>query len=294
MAIGRKQEKIFILCGLVPLFVWFAFFFALPFFQMIFRSFYDWNLLLNIDDFIGFDNYKRMLKDAIFWVSFFNSLKALLFIVPPTVVISLFVAVLINRFSVFIKNIFLPIYFMPTVTSMVAIGMIWSWLFNYKFGLLNYLLSLIGLGPFDYLGDRATSLLSICAVVVWQRVGYYAVIFYAALMNVPSDLYEAAHMDGAGSIRKFFSITLPLCLPTVFFVTVVTSMEAFRLFIPVKIMTGGGPGTSSHTLLYYIYLKGIEQMDMGYAMSVTVVMFLMIILITIFQKRAFAGWGGAK
>ncbi len=284
--INRKVERtLFILLGLLPAFIWFFFIMLYPIFMTFKKSLYDWNLAYAIDNYIGLQNYKDLLTDRIFITSLINTLYAVIYIVPATIIIALIVAVLLNSFSDRIREFFTPIYFLPVITSMVAVGLVWRWLYHPSYGLFNYFLHLVGLPTQAFLMSPDQSLPSVAVVAVWINVGYFAVILLAALRGIPNSYYEAAKIDGANSWQTFRHITVPLLKPSILFTSIMAVIGAFKIFVPIKIMTDGGPGSSSMVLVLNIYKQGFEFLEMGYASAMTVVLFIIVMIITIVQWK---------
>lgn len=275
--------KGFIFAVLSPALIWLFVFMFYPIFLVFKKSFYNSNLAFNVDKFIGLENYQRLLTDKIFHIALKNTIFAVIYIVPPTVILSLLVAVLLNSFRDKTREFFTPIYFLPVVTSMVAISVVWQWLYDPSYGLFNYILSLAGISQQGFVNSSDQALKSISVIQVWRDVGFYAVIFLAAIRGIPKALYEAANIDGASRIQKFKYITVPMLKPTIIFVTIVSTIRAFKVFIPIKVMTNGGPGNSTMVLVLYIIRKGIENMEIGYASALSVVMFGIVMIITFIQ-----------
>ena len=276
---------IFILTGLVPVLVWFFIFMLYPIILSIRNSFYNTNLAYNSDNFIGLDNFKRLLVDPNFIVALKNTLLAVVYIVPPVIVLSFIVALLLNAFNNKIREAFTMIYFLPVVTSMVAISIVWKWLYDPTYGLFNYVLSILGLPQLQYIFSPTQALPSLCAIEVWKAIGYYAVLLLAALRTIPVSYFEAAKIDGAESLQTLRFITLPMLKPTFLFILIMNTIEAFKIFIPVKVITDGGPGNSTKVLVLQIIDEGIKNMDIGYASAMSIVMLLVIGLITIIQWK---------
>ncbi|QIZ09318.1 sugar ABC transporter permease [Priestia megaterium] len=279
----RFQSKFFILVVLIPTAVWFFTFMFYPIFLTFKNSFTDANLAYSEESFIGLENYKRLLSDPTFHIALKNTIFAVLYIVPTTLVLSLAVALLLNSFNKKIRETFTLFYFLPVVTSMVALSIVWSWLYNPSYGLFNYLLNLVGLPTQGFLTSPKQALPSISAIQIWKDVGFYAVIFLAALRNIPKTYYEAATVDGANKFHIFRYITLPLLKPILIFVGIVSTIGAFKIFDPIKVITDGGPGNSTMVLVLYIIRQGITNSEIGYASAIAVVMFVIVLLVTLIQ-----------
>ncbi|WP_223588255.1 carbohydrate ABC transporter permease [Neobacillus bataviensis] len=279
----RFQSKFFILVVLIPTAVWFFTFMFYPIFLTFKNSFTDANLAYNDESFIGLENYKRLLSDPSFHIALKNTIFAVLYIVPTTIALSLTAALLLNSFNKKIRETFTLFYFLPVVTSMVAISIVWSWLYNPSYGLFNYLLNLLGLPTQGFLTSPKQSLPSISVIQIWKDVGFYTVILLASLRTIPKTYYEAATVDGANRFHIFRYITLPLMKPILIFVGIVSTIGAFKIFDPIKVITDGGPGNSTMVLVLYIIRQGITNSEIGYASAIAVVMFVIVLFITLIQ-----------
>jgi multiple sugar transport system permease protein len=239
--------------------------------------------------FKGLTNYKHLLNDSVFWISLKNNVLYVLMVVPITTVLSLLVAIGLNRKGKIIIPILRTIYLLPLVTSSIAVSIVWMWIYNGNFGLLNQILGKLNIQGPDWLLDPNTALLSIAVVNVWATIGYYSVIFLSGLQSIPIEYYEAAEIDGASSFQKFIYITAPLISPMTFFVVILSTIGSFQLFDYVYMMTSGGPGYASYSLVYYIYLNGFSYMKMGYGMAISMTLFAILICLTaiqfLFQKK---------
>jgi multiple sugar transport system permease protein len=225
--------------------------------------------------------------------------------VPLSIVLSLCIALLLNR-GIKAVGLFRTIYFLPVVTSIVAVSVVWKWLYDPHRGVFNYFLSILHLSPLNWLDEPrgvfemilgrqlpyalrgpSLALFSIVLMTVWKSMGYNIIIFLAGLKNIPDELYEAAKIDGAGPIKLFRNVTLPLLSPTTFYVTIMTTIISFQVFAPVWTMTGpppGGPLGTTSVIVYYLYQRGFEEYQVGYGSAIAFVLFVIILSITIFQK----------
>jgi len=235
--------------------------------------------------FVGLANYQRMLGDGQFWTSLGNNLLFAAVVVPVQSALALGLALLVNQKLRF-TTVFRTIYFMPTVTPMVVVAVIWSFLYHPE-GLINGLLAAlpgIPWKPVDFLHDSRWAFPAIMITSIWQGVGFQMLIFLAALQEVPASLLEAADVDGANMFQKFFFITLPQLRNAIIFVVVATTILAFRLFDQVQIMTAGGPRNATYTMILYVYNTGFQRLNVGYASALTVVFFLIVLVISIVQR----------
>lgn len=272
-------------------------------------SFFDWSVT-GVGDFIGLQNYAQMLHDAEFWQSLVNTFYLVIFVVPASLLLSLVFATLLNNVSK-MKSFFRSLYFIPTVTSMVAISIVWKVIFNQQTGLMNYLLGKIGIEPLGwlaestgifqlmfakiginlpaFLGGPSLALFSIIIMTVWKGMGYNTIIYLAGLQNIPKVYYEAADIDGAGKIKQFFKITWPLISPTTYYVLMMTTITTFQVFSQIYLMTGppiGGPLGTTKVIVYFLYEKGFgESNDLSYASAIALVLFFIILGLTLLQKR---------
>ncbi len=232
---------------------------------------------------VGVANFQRLWGDRVFWQTLFNTLLYLVGVVPILVVAPLGLAILVNRKLRGISG-FRASFYTPVVISMVVAGIAWKWLYAEN-GLLNQSLRLIGLfkDGIPWLTSPSLAIFSVMAVTVWKGLGYYMVIYLAGLQSIPSDLYEAAAIDGSDGINKHWDITVPLMRPYLLLVAVISSISATKVFEEVYIMTQGGPHDSSKTVVYYLYEKAFKDLDISYACTIGLVLFLMILGLSILR-----------
>lgn len=232
----------------------------------------------------GLTNYRLLLDDSRFFKALGNTLLFALMTVPVGTVVSLLLAVLINlplRGITFFRTA----YYLPVVTSFVAVSFIWLWIYEPQFGVLNRLLETLGLPTAAWLRDPNTALLSIAILSIWKNAGYNMIIFLAGLQGIPEYLYEAAEIDGAGPVQRFWYVTVPMLSPTTFFVFIVYFIGALQMFVQAWILTQGGPLDSTLTVVYLIYQNGFEFLKMGYAAAMSVILFVFITVITYINTR---------
>ncbi|WP_342437020.1 sugar ABC transporter permease [Paenibacillus sp. FSL L8-0436] len=234
--------------------------------------------------YVGFENFIRAFQDHNFTVSLWNSLVYVL-IVPIIQVISILMAILVNSRLPGVK-MFRAAYYIPVVTSMVAVALIWSWLLGNN-GVVNYLLIQAGIidGQVSWLSSSSTALYVLMFITMWKGLGYYMMLYLAGLQGIPSDLYEAARVDGAGPLRLVGHVTIPLLRPHILFCTLISVMGAVRVFDEVYILTKGGPGTSTLTSSVYIFQKGLEQFNFGYASALGLIVSVIIGALSILVFR---------
>ncbi|MFP7299789.1 carbohydrate ABC transporter permease [Neobacillus niacini] len=274
---------------LLPNIIGFLLFILIPVIASFFMSFTSWNGF-GVVEFIGLDNYKQLLKDENFKISFFNSILFMVISVPITLFLSMLIAVVLNQGIRFVK-VFRTAVFLPYVTATIAVAAVWQLIFNPTMGPVNGVLMNLGIDqPPGWLSSPAWALISVSIVYIWHSVGYYMVLFLAGLQNIPDYLYEAAELDGAGPISKFFNITVPMLSPVLFFTTIIGVINSFKVFDLIYVLTGGGPGRSTHVLVYDIYNTAFKQFEYGYASAMAYVLFLLILVISIIQFRGQKKW----
>ena len=264
-------------------------FFFLPVAASLLLSVTDFDLYGIADPgntrFVGFDNYARLLKTPDFWAALKNTFYFALVGGPLTIAVSLGAALLLSSKLVRFKSVFRTIYFTPFVTTLVAVAIVWKYLYHTRYGLFNYALGTFGIGPIDWLGNPHWAMPAIILMAVWKGFGYNMLIFIAGLQAIPEDLYDAAEIDGASAVRRFFSITLPMLAPTLVFVCVITMIGYFQLFAEPYVMTQGGPLRSTTSVVLLMYEEGFRWWRMGYAAAIAFVLFIVILLATLVQFR---------
>ena len=246
-------------------------------------SFTQWDLL-SAPSFIGLQNFADMLHDDLFWNALRVTLLYVALSLPAGVALALALALAMNQ-RLWGISFFRACYFIPVVSSMVAVAMVWRWIYQPDFGLLNYLLSLVGVSGPDWLGDDHLVMLSLAILSIWKGLGFNMVLFLAGLQGIPRPLYEAAAIDGAGRWARFRHVTWPLLTPTTFFVVVLGVIGSFQVFDQVVLMTGGGPADASRVYTFYLYVKAFQDHAMGYAAALAWVLFAIIAVITAVQVR---------
>jgi multiple sugar transport system permease protein len=284
-----NEQKISYLFIALPFTLFFIFQLA-PVFISFIWSFTEYDVV-HSPRFVGLANYKQILfDDPLFWKALRNTFTYVIGVVPIGITLSLLLAVAIDQ-KINFKNFFKSIFFLPTVTAIVAVSVIWKWLYaGEKYGLLNFFLIKLGLHPIDWLASPTWTLPSIMIMSIWAGVGYSMILFLAGLQTIPHVMYEAAEIDGAGFWCKFFHITLPLLKPTLVFVSMMSFIFSFQVFEQVYIMTGGQGGiggvlNSALTIVAYLYDKGFMKFQMGYASALAYIIFVIIFLLTIVNNR---------
>jgi len=235
--------------------------------------------------FVGFRNYSELLHNPLFWTAVGNTLYFVVAGGPLSVAVSLGAALLVNSKLTRAKPLFRAIYFVPVVTTLVAVAVIWRYLYDPRFGLLNYALHFVGIRPVDWLGDRHWAMPSIILMTVWKNFGYNMLIFVAGLQAIPQDLYDAALVDGATAVQQFRHVTLPMLGPTFLFVSVTTMIGYTQLFSEPYVMTQGGPLHATYSIVLYMYEEGFRWWHLGYAASIAFVLFALVVAGTLIQRR---------
>ncbi|MFK4247685.1 carbohydrate ABC transporter permease [Micromonospora chokoriensis] len=267
---------------ILPNFVGFAVLTLLPVVVLFYVAFTNWNVF-GVAEWTGTANFRRMWGDASFWTALRNTVYYTVFHIPLTLAASLGLALLLNRKMRGVR-FFRTVAFFPYITSIVAIAIVWNQLFSPEYGPINALLRAVGVDNAP--GWTTSSTWSMPAVIIvgtWRYMGYYMLLFLAGLQTIPAQLYEAAETDGATPWQRFVHVTLPGLRHTTFFVTVLLTIESFKVFDLILVMTGGGPGQSTLVLSQYIYQKGFEENQFGYASAVSVVLFAICFSITVVQ-----------
>ena len=275
---------------LAPSLLLFAVFVLLPVLAALGISFSKWDLFTD-PHWAGLDNYRQLLfEDKLFHKVLRNTFVYVIGTVPVQMIIAFFVALLLNR-GVWGQNALRVIYFLPVVSSTVAVALIWSWIFNSNFGVLNALLSAVGVEDLPgWLNSSKYALPALIIVAIWQGLGYSMVLFLAGLQGIPREAYEAAEIDGAVGWKKHRFITLPLLSPTTFFVAIVSLIGSFQVFDLAFVMTQGGPANATNTIVYYVYQNAFQFYRMGYASAAAMILFAIILAFTLVQYRLQNRW----
>lgn len=261
----------------------------LPIFATFILSFADWKFIQSIDQlkWVGFDNFKDLMDDKVFLKSLLNN-ALFIFTVPICMAISLLLAVVIDK-SVYMKSYFKVAFFMPYISSVVAIAVVWQVLFHPSAGPINQTLMALGIAdPPKWIADPNFALISVMLIQIWISIGFNLIIYIAGLQSIPQELYEAADMDGANSWVKFRHITFPMVSPTSFFLLITGIISTFKVFDLIAVLTKGGPLHSTSMLVWHLYDTAFVNLDIGYSSAIAVILFLIVFLITIFQ------WIGQK
>jgi multiple sugar transport system permease protein len=274
----------FAMIGLSVLFV--AVFTAIPIVASLVLSFFSWDVISD-PEFVGLENYQRLFADGPVLKSFGVTLGMSLAIVVLQLAVGLGLAVLVNqRELVWVRTLFRTAFYLPLLASTAAVSIFMGYLFDYKFGVVNYYLGLLGISNVPWLTNGFGAAATIVLIAVWQQTGFTFVLFVAALMSVPTDVLESAQIDGAGALRTLFGIKIPLISPTILFAAVVALINAMQLFDQPYIMTKGGPGSATTTVTIAMYQKGFQNLQFGYGSAIAIILLAAILVITGLQFLA--------
>lgn len=275
----------FVLPNFIGLFV----FTLLPILFVFILSVMKWDGA-NAMKFVGFDNYIRLISDSTFKISFNNTIYYAVGTVPITIVVSLGLALILNA-KIKGRNFFRTIFFFPYVSSLIAVVVVWNMIFHPDMGPVNQFLTAIGIdSPPRWAASTKAAMPTVILFSVWKYMGYYMVMYLAALQGIPQELYEAADLDGTNAWERFRYITLPMLTPTTFFVCIMLTIQCFKVFDIIYAMTNGGPGRSTNVLVYYIYNQAFREFNFGYASAISIILFAVVLIITIVQFRMEKKW----
>jgi multiple sugar transport system permease protein len=284
----RKQWSAYLF--LAPTMILFAIFTVAAVIYAFYLSFHEWNILEPAKPFVGLDNYQRLLGDERFGGAIVNTLYYTAASVPLTMGIGLLIALLLNN-QIRARGFFRTLFYLPVVTPLVIAAIIWKWVYNGDFGLLNYYLIQLGIidEPLLWLADPNLAMPAVIITSVWKSVGFSMVVYLAGLQSIPEDFYDAAKVDGAVGWQRLKDITIPLLSSTTLFLAVVSVLGAFQVFTEIFIMTNGGPLGRTTTIVYHIYQTAFKFFDMGYASAMAFGMFAMMFAFTLVQLRVMRG-----
>ena len=281
-----NEETRFAWLAILPALVFFGVFVGFPVGYSFWLSFHEWNMMAATPTWVGLENYAALASDRDFLRSLVQTALFTAGITACILVFSLAMALLLDQKLRFIR-LCRAVFYLPAVTSLVAIGIVWVWMFDPQFGLINQSLRGIGVeGPL-WLADTRLALVSLVITAAWRNVGYFATVFLAGLQGIDQMYYEAARIDGAGPWDSFWRITLPLLKPTIVFVAVLAVILSFQVFALVYVMTAGGPAGSTQVLVFYLYQQAFTYFRMGYASAIGFVLFVIIFVLTLAQFKAF-------
>jgi multiple sugar transport system permease protein len=271
-----------------------ALFFFLPVIAALLLSFTDFDIYAVADlsnlRFVGLDNYLQLLRTPLFWTALGNTAWFVVLGVPLSIAMSLAAALLLDSKLARFKGFLRTAYFAPVVTTLVAVAVIWRYLLHTKYGLVNWMLGGIGIGPIDWLGDPRWSMPAIVLFAVWKNFGYNMIIILAGLQTIPEELHEAARIDGASAWQRLRHVTLPGLAPVLLVVSILTMAGYFQLFAEPYVMTQGGPAESTVSILYFMYEQGFKWWNLGFASAVAFVLFAIMFALTMVQLRVSERW----
>ena len=276
-----KKQLNFRNVSVLFLIVYFAVFLFYPIYKAFAGSLHDWNPLTQKYNYIGWENYQFVLGDKLFWKSLTNTLFFTAISTVLRLVVGLALALMLFSRMTKMRTFFQGLFYMPTVTPMVAVSFVWMWMFNPQFGLINRFFHL----DINWLKNSNWAMIAIIIMTVWKDFGYATVLFLAGLMGLPEEVYEASRIDGANGWQTFKNITLPLLKPVTLFVTITSLISYFQTYIQILIMTEGGPGTSTFVISYLIFDEAFVNYNFGTASAIAVILFVVIAILTLLMFR---------
>ncbi len=282
--VKARKNGISALFFISPTLVIFLTFIIFPVFFSFYLSFHQWNMFSTEQSYVGLENYVRLFGESEFWEVLKNTLIYTIGTVPLNMALSLWVAYVLNR-KIIGKKFLRTAFFAPVIISPVAAAVIWRWMYDPNFGLINYFLSFFGIKGPNWLNEPNSAMFALILMAVWKTFGINMVLFSAGLQGIPENYYEAADIDGAGRWSKFWRITIPLLSPTTFFIMVMSIIGSFQVFDIVYVLTSGGPLGSTKVLVFYLYEHAFKFFEMGYASAVAYVLFTILIILTLLQVK---------
>jgi multiple sugar transport system permease protein len=280
----RTREAVIAYLFLAPFLIFFSIFVVRAVASSVNLSFYDWQILRPARPYIGLDNYKELFNDYVWWLALKNTIEFAILTVVGTTVLSLLAAVAVTQ-PIRGQGFFRVLLYMPTLLSVGVVGLTWVWMLSTQFGIINYFLSFLGIHPVNWLGDETLVIPALSLTTIWWGFGFPMLIFIAGIQGIPEHLYEAARIDGANGRQLFMYITIPLLRPTILFVTVTGVIAHFQVFGQPFIMTTGGPGRGSYTVIYYLYEIAWRAFRMGYGAAVAVTLAVIMAVFTLVQFK---------
>lgn len=286
----KRREMVAAYAFILPTFLGFIIFIVGPMLASFAISLFDWNMLTP-PRYIGLENFQQIFRDSRIGTVYVTTFKLALMIVPTNMILGLVLAVLLDRkMPNLLRNFFKVSFFFPFVVSSVAVSIIWTFMFHRDLGPINYYLGLLGIERIPWLNSSTYSPFAIQIADVWRNVGFYVLVFLGGMQAIPRDFYEAAEVDGANVWKQFRHITLPLLSPTILFLTVISVIGALQIFEQPQILTNGGPGDATRTIVMYLYEHGFRFFDMGYASAIAITLFVLILVLTAIQFRLSRRW----
>ncbi len=278
---GKFAPYLFLLPAVLVLVV----FFFIPFFQTIGLSFFNYSDSIYNPDYAGIQNYIQILHNPVFYKVMLNTLIYLIVAVPVLAIFPLFLAVLINQ-KIRAITLYKILIYLPVIVSIVVAAIAFKWLYAQD-GILNYFMQVLHLPAIGWLTDPKYSIYSVIILTIWKGIGYYMMIYLASLMSVPKELYEACDIDGANFWQKHLTVTIPHLMPTIALVSTISSISAMKIFAEIYVMTKGGPLNSTKTIVYYIYEKAFENLDLGYASAMAVILLVIVMIFSLLNIFVF-------
>lgn len=269
---------------LSPTLIIFSTFILFPVFFSFYLSFQKWNMFSGDATFVGLDNYARMIQSAEFWQVLKNTAIYSIGTIPINMGLSLWVAYLLNK-KIAGKKFLRTAFFAPVIISPVAAALIWRWMYDPNFGLVNFFVESLGFDPVNWLNEPTAAMFALIIMSVWKTFGINMVLFSAGLQGIPDSYYEAAELDGAGKWAKFWNITIPMLAPTTFFIMIMSMISSFQVFDVVYVLTSGGPLGSTKVLVFYVYEYAFKFFEMGYASAISYFLFALLFLLTMLQIK---------
>ena len=288
MIVASKREKLGYYLFLAPAFLVFLVFIFIPMIASFVLSFFSYSMTtIKEPEFVGLKNFITLFQTPVFRTAMKNTVVYTAFTVPTTMACGLCIALLINSRLVRRKNFYKVCYYIPYVSSMVAVAIVFSLVFNSSpNGIMNQILGKLGIAPVGWLSNDKWAMFVVVLLSVWKELGYVMVIYTGGLLSISQDIYEAVSLDPISSWKKLIYITLPMLRPTTLFLLVVETIGSFQVFTPVQIMTNGGPGYSTTTIVTYLYQRGFQEYKMGMASAIAVIMFVILLFLSILQNKA--------
>ena len=278
---GKYAPYLFLLPAAIVLVI----FFFIPFFQTFILSFLDYSTNIYKPEFVGFANYTKLFHNPVFYKVLWNTFVYLFVAVPILVIFPLFLAILINQ-KIKGVTLYKILIYLPVIVSIVVAAIAFKWLYADQ-GILNYVVTSLGFKPIGWLTDPNFALYSVIIVTIWKGIGYYMIIYLASLMSVPNELYEACDIDGANFLTKHLTVTVPHVMPTIALVSTISAISAMKVFAEIYVMTKGGPLNSSKTIVYYIYERAFENLDLGFASAMAVVLLIIVMIFSLINIFCF-------
>ncbi|WP_258184421.1 MULTISPECIES: carbohydrate ABC transporter permease [unclassified Bifidobacterium] len=268
--------------SVVLLIAYFAVFMAYPIFKAFAGSLHEWNPLTDTYNWVGLDNFTQVLTDSLFWKSIWNTAVFSFFSILFRVVIGLALAMLLTSKLVKAKDSLRGLFYMPTITPLVAVSFVWMWMFDPQFGMIDKITGL----DISWLNDSKWAMPAIIIMTIWKDFGYATVLYMGGIMSLPKDVYEAVSLDGANKWQTFRSITLPLLRPTTLLIVITSLISYLQAYVQILVMTGGGPGTDTYTISYLIYDQAFQKYNFGVASAMSVILFALTGVLTLLMFKA--------